>query len=103
MRTELSPIAKHLLAMLDQSVYLTTTRIVHALPDADDRAVAIEICKLIRAGIVTRGFVRYSEPLEIAYWLESKPRPPSVVGPDIMRSADFANDARANMTEVSHD
>lgn len=103
MRTELSPIAKHLLAMLDQSVYLTTTRIVHALPDADDRAVGIEICKLIRSGIVTRGFVRHSEPLEIAYWLESKPRPPGVVGPGIVTAADFASEARANLPEVRHD
>jgi len=103
MRTELSPIAKHLLAMLDQCVYLTTTRIVHALPDADDRAVAIEICKLIRAGIVTRGFVRHSEPLEIAYWLESKPRPPGVVGPGIVTSKDFASEPGANLPEVRHD
>lgn len=102
MRTEFSPIAKHLLAMLDQSVYLTTTRIVHALPDADDHALAIEICKLIRAGIVTRGFVRHSEPLEIAYWLESKPRPPGVVGPGIVTSSDFASEARANKLEVHH-
>ena len=103
MRTELSPIAKHLLAMLDQCVYLTTTRIVHALPDADDHAVAIEICKLIRAGIVTRGFVRHSEPLEIAYWLESKPRPPGVVGPGIVTSEGFASEPGANIPEVRHD
>ena len=103
MRTELSPIAKHLLAMLDQFVYLTTTRIVHALPDADDRAVAIEICKLIRAGIVTRGIVRHSEPLEIAYWLESKPRPPGVVGPGIVTSEGFASEPGANIPEVRHD
>ena len=102
MCTELSPIAKHLLAMLDQFVYLTTTRIVHALPDADDRAVAIEICKLIRAGIVTRGFVRHSEPLETAYWLQSKPCPPGVIGPSTVTSTDFASEARASMQEVSH-
>jgi hypothetical protein len=102
MRTELSPIAKHLLAMLDQFVYVTTTRIVHALPDADDRAVAIEICKLIRAGIVTRGFVRHSEPLETAYWLKSKRCPPGVVEPGIGTSADFASEAQTNMSEVSH-
>ena len=103
MCTELSPIARHLLAMLDRYVYLTPTRIVHALPDADDRAVAIEICELIRAGIVTRGFVRHSEPLEITFWLASKPRPPGVVGPGIVTLEEFASEPGANMPEVRHD
>ena len=82
---------------------VAATRIVHALPDADDHAVAIEICKLIRAGIVKRGFVRHSEPLETAYWLESKSRPPGVVGPGIVTSEDFASEPGANMPEVRHD
>ena len=102
MPTDLSPIAKHLIDMLNQSTYLTTADIVDGLPHADGEAVGVEMARLIRAGVVTRGFVRHSNPLDIAYWLEHKPRPSSVVGPGIVTSADVDSDARTYESELSN-
>jgi hypothetical protein len=102
MRTDLSDIGKHLVGMLSQSVYLTTTNIAEALPHADAEAVGVEMDMLIRSGVVTRGFVRHSEPLDVAYWLEHKPRPPGVVGPGIVTADDFASAARVGTLEVSN-
>ncbi|WP_213778854.1 hypothetical protein [Caballeronia sp. dw_276] len=91
MHGDLSAIAKHLIAMLNQSTYLTTADITEALPHADHDAVGIEMDMLMRAGVVTRGFVRHSEPLDVAYWLEHKPRPAGVVGPGVVTANDFAS------------
>ena len=97
-----SPIAKHLVAMLSQSGYLTTSNITEALPHADADAVGVAMAMLIRAGVVTRGFVRCSEPLDVAYWLEHKPRPPGVVGPGIVTTDDFTSVARSSALEASN-
>jgi hypothetical protein len=72
MRTDLSDIAKHLIALMSDSPYVNLAEIYVRLPDADATRVNIELRLLIKAGLVAHG--RRKSTRESVYWLlESTP------------------------------
>jgi hypothetical protein len=67
MRTDLSDIAKHLIALMSESAYVSLDQIYARLPDADATRVNIELCLLVKSGLVAHGRRAYMH--ESVYWL----------------------------------
>lgn len=67
MRIDLSDIAKHLIALMSESAYLSLDQIYARLPDADATRVNVELRLLVKSGLVAHGRRKYMS--ESVYWL----------------------------------
>src|SRR5258707_4329791 len=80
MRTDLSPIAQHLILLFSAHAgHLTAAEVRRQLPDADEMEFYRELQMLVRTGIVRRDFETATS--ELVYWFADKHRPNGVTDP----------------------
>lgn len=93
MRTDLSPIAQHLILILNECVnHMSAKQLRAKLPDADEMSFYNDLLMLVRTGVFNRGYDTKSG--ELVYWLASCVRPNGVTDdPDKAR-----NHVRADAT-----